>query len=79
VSQYSNTDVEEGLVDAILLGGPVDIAEAVRRRRVAVTDERIKICHRGGYEHFERDNADGAPGGQRPVVYHWTMHTRIAE
>ncbi|MFD0689612.1 DUF5988 family protein [Actinomadura fibrosa] len=64
--------------DVVLVGGPVDLPEAARRTR-ARDGETVKILHRGGYEHFERDEQSGGPDPDAPRVFRWTMRTRIAE
>lgn len=70
------TDADE--LEAVLVGGPLDLPVAQRYRQVARTDTKIKICHRAGYEHFERvDDAD--PDSPLPLVFTWTTRTRIAE
>jgi hypothetical protein len=50
----------------VLEGGPASLAE----------DGKLKIIHRGGYEHFERDPSTPAA---EAVVYRWTGRTEIAE
>jgi hypothetical protein len=64
-------------VDVVLVGGPADLPEAVRRTR-ARDGDTIKIVHRDGYEHFEHDRRPG-PDPDGPRVFRWTMRTRIAE
>ncbi|WP_341720704.1 DUF5988 family protein [Micromonospora sp. FIMYZ51] len=62
--------------DVVLEGGPADLPDALRRRRVTGTTDRIKVMFRGGYEHFHRDISVPATV---PVVYRWAGRTRIAE
>ena len=64
------------VVVARLEGGPANIPDAVRVQRVAAHEEKIKVPHQGGYEHFER-MVPVPPDGQ--VVYRWTMRTKPAE
>jgi hypothetical protein len=79
--------VDHRLVDAVLVGGPADIPPEARVRKVVAAETRIKLVHRGGYEHFEADGeaagssaGDGsAQGGVDPVEFVWTMRTKIAE
>ncbi|MFE0020908.1 DUF5988 family protein [Amycolatopsis sp. NPDC059021] len=66
------------LIEVTLKGGPASIPESARARRVGVLEEKIKIPHQGGYEHFERA-ADAAPGDASEIVYRWTMRTKPAE
>ena len=40
-----------------LIGGPTSIADAARVREVGAHEEKIKLPHQGGYEHFERVGA----------------------
>ena len=61
--------------EATLKQAELDIAALKERyQRVGVSDRKIKILHRGGYEHFERDVVDTTP-----VVFRWTARTAIAE
>ncbi|WP_099855255.1 DUF5988 family protein [Micromonospora zamorensis] len=64
-------------ISVVLEGGPADLPAALRRHSDHIEGTKIKILHLGGYEHFERisEEADGS----RPVVFRWTMRTRIAE
>lgn len=75
----SETDfISDDRIDAVLEGGPADIPSASRRHRVRPDHDRIKVPHRGGYEHFERA-VDTGSGSAAPVVYRWVTRTRIAE
>jgi hypothetical protein len=62
-----------------LEGGPWDFPEELRVRRGPSDQGKIKIEHRGGYEHFERTDErvelDDGPG----IVFRWTKRTWIAE
>jgi hypothetical protein len=61
------------LVTAELRGGPSAFPELLRHPQVSPTDDKVKICFYGGYEHFERDLAvDG-------WVFRWIGRTRVAE
>jgi Family of unknown function (DUF5988) len=66
------------IVEVLLAGGPTDLPAAARRLHADAGENRIKMLHCGGYEHFERvdgqDTADGCP-----VIYRWVARTRIAE
>lgn len=66
-------------VQAILEGGPESIPEASRIRAVDPQEEKIKLPHYGGYEHFERvgwlDEGPSSPS----LIYRWTMRTKVAE
>jgi hypothetical protein len=61
---------ERAEVDVVLEGGPSDLPDGERRRRIPAGDLKVKVRHRGGHEHFERTD-DG--------VYRWTTRTKIAE
>lgn len=65
---------------ALLEGGPADIPQDQRERPVEGGQYKIKVPHRGGYEHFERteEYSGGAEGGDRRI-YRWVGRTRIAE
>ncbi|WP_211343296.1 DUF5988 family protein [Actinomadura pelletieri] len=66
-------------MDILLTGGPADIPETVRMRREVITDRKIKIRHRAGYEHFEKSDTESRDGDPGPVVFRWIMRTSIAE
>lgn len=67
------------VIQAILEGGPESIPETSRLQTVSPLDEKIKLPHRGGYEHFERVGwRDQHPSGLR-LNYRWVMRTEIAE
>ncbi|WP_229397852.1 DUF5988 family protein [Micromonospora okii] len=66
-----------GIIDVVLEGGPTNLPAELRSHRVSPVEHKIKVCHHGGYEHFERD-AHGL-AGDAPVVFRWTGRTRIAE
>lgn len=55
--------VEADPVQAILEGGPATIPHASRVRAVSPLDEKVKLPHYGGYEHFERT---GRPSYRTP-------------
>jgi len=64
------------LEKVILLGGPPDLPTDVRLQWVSRFETRIKICHYGGYEHFEREpvaSDDGLP------AFRWADRTKVAE
>jgi alkaline phosphatase len=63
-------------IDVVLIGGPDDLPEPARRTRASADEAKIKVLHRGGYEHFER--ADSLDENGEPV-FRWTMRTRVAE
>jgi Family of unknown function (DUF5988) len=66
-------------VPAILEGGPESIPEASRTTAVDPREEKIKLPHYGGYEHFERAGwLDDGPS-PRSLIYRWTMRTKVAE
>lgn len=62
-------------VDVILVGGPVDIPRESRLCRVEPSDDKVKLGHGSGYEHFER--TDDTEAERR--VFRWTTRTYIAE
>jgi Family of unknown function (DUF5988) len=65
-------------VQAVLEGGPESIPAAQRTQEVSPFDEKIKLPHYGGYEHFERvGSLEGNTVEQ--LVYRWTMRTEVAE
>lgn len=63
---------------AILEGGPEDIPSASRVQRVGPFDNRIKLPHYGGYEHFERASGlDDSTAGRS--IFRWVTRTEVAE
>lgn len=65
-------------VQAVLEGGPESIPAAQRTQEVSPFDEKIKLPHHGGYEHFERvGSLEGNTVEQ--LVYRWSMRTEVAE
>jgi Family of unknown function (DUF5988) len=70
-------------VATVLDGGPTDFPDALRRQRHPVDqDGKIKIPHRGGYEHFQRGTGGcaGPPvNADLTEVYRWIGRTEIAE
>jgi hypothetical protein len=66
-------------VRAILHGGPETIPNETRVQLVSPLDEKIKLPHYGGYEHFERIAAIDTSGILEGITFHWTMRTEIAE
>ncbi|WP_433281474.1 DUF5988 family protein [Micromonospora sp. CA-244673] len=65
------------LIDVVLEGGPRHLPPEWRSQRLAPTDQKVKLAHNGGYEHFEHDGVVPADG--EPVVFRWTRRTRVAE
>ncbi|MFR9779394.1 DUF5988 family protein [Micromonospora sp. MS34] len=74
----SPENVVENMIEAVLVGGPNDLPAAVRTQRLPSDGQKVKIHHRGGYEHFERETAGAAPSPD-PVIFRWTTRTRVAE
>jgi Family of unknown function (DUF5988) len=79
MTDSSNSTVY-GSVAAVLQGGPPGFPERLRRHQVTADQEKVKVQYLGGYEHFERVIGDDhAINPCAPVVYKWTMRTKIAE
>jgi hypothetical protein len=76
MSDLSGSTQYHAAVAAVLEGGPDDIPDDQRRTTVGEHDEKVKVRHLGGYEHFERTDPTAAGDAVR---FHWTMRTRIAE
>jgi uncharacterized protein DUF5988 len=66
-------------VRAILHGGPESIPTDIRVQLVSPLEEKIKLPHYGGYEHFERITTIDNSGILEEITFHWTMRTEIAE
>jgi hypothetical protein len=71
------TDLSSEL--AILEGGPPTIPAASRVQQVRPQDDKVKLPHYGGYEHFERTGSLVEDASCRHVIYRWCMRTKIAE
>jgi Family of unknown function (DUF5988) len=67
------------LIRAVLEGGPNSIPVASRTQMVSPREEKIKLPHYGGYEHFERAGGADENVPSRPAVFRWTMRTKVAE
>jgi hypothetical protein len=66
-------------IRAILHGGPESIANETRIQLVGPLDEKIKLPHYGGYEHFERISATDDTSIPEEIAFRWTMRTEMAE
>ncbi len=66
-------------VRAILHGGPASIPNERRVQLVSPLDEKIKLPHYGGYEHFERTAVLDTSGISGGIAFRWTMRTEVAE
>lgn len=66
-------------IRAVLEGGPASIPEAWRTQTVGPHDEKIKIPHRGGYEHFVRSGELRDSSPPKGIVFRWAIRTEIAE
>jgi hypothetical protein len=77
------------IIDAVLVGGPTDMPPSRRIvHGVALEDVKIKVMHRGGYEHFVRDtilysaHESALPSDSdstATVIYRWSARTEVAE
>ena len=72
-----NTQDAVDTVDAVLRGGPADMPHEARACQVTPDQTKVKVAHRGGHEHFERDDQDTAV--TTPRVYRWSGRTKFAE
>jgi hypothetical protein len=66
-------------VEAVLEGGPDTIPTASRIQEVSPLDEKVKLPHYGGHEHFERVGVLVEDISCRQVLFRWTMRTELAE
>lgn len=85
------TPIQSGQLtfDAVLVGGPSDILPSRRMVcDVALDDVKIKVPHRGGYEHFVRDiilysahdsALSSGSASTVTVIYRWSARTEVAE
>ncbi|MCK2244446.1 MULTISPECIES: DUF5988 family protein [unclassified Crossiella] len=69
-----------GGTEIVLVGGPADLPATIRNLRIGnVGKTKIKIPRLGGYEHFELIAEVGNGRPAVPLVFRWTMRTKIAE
>jgi Family of unknown function (DUF5988) len=66
-------------VQAILEGGPTTIPASSRVQEVGPFDEKVKLPHYGGYEHFERIGSPIEDTSRQQIIYRWCMRTELAE
>ena len=71
--------LNEPSVRAILVGGPDGLPEGSRIQTVSHHSDKIKVSHRGGYEHFERRAEPDVAEIPEEIQFHWTMRTNVAE
>jgi hypothetical protein len=71
--------VEFDFVQAVLEGGPATIPIASRIQAVGPLDEKIKLSHYGGYEHFVRTGSLVEDTSCQQIVFRWSTRTEIAE
>jgi len=69
----------DDLVRAVLEGGPPGLPEGLRVQTARRSERKIKIPYHGGYEHFERVSDLPGPAQPGPIIFRWTMRTKIAE
>lgn len=70
------------LITAVLMGGPASLPQAQRRQQVPALENKIKIPHMGGYEHFFRaggDDEEFVASAGLALTFNWAMRTKIAE
>jgi len=67
------------LLWAVLEGGPEGLPDASRLQVVSPVDDKIKVMHYGGYEHFERTDLLDESGSLPQIVFRWTTRTEMAE
>jgi|HubBroStandDraft_3_1064219.scaffolds.fasta_scaffold690459_2 hypothetical protein len=71
--------IEINSVQAVLEGGPPTIPATARIQPVNSFDEKVKLPHYGGYEHFERTGSFVEDTSCRQIIFRWTMRTEVAE
>jgi hypothetical protein len=70
---------DASIVLAVLEGGPATIPDTSRIQSVSPLQEKIKVPHYGGYEHFVRTSGLDENGSSRHIVYRWATRTEMAE
>jgi hypothetical protein len=79
MGDFAKAASETSIVRALLIGGPSDIPDRARTQMAGPRDEKIKIPHYGGYEHFARADLFDHDNTPDQVIYRWTMRTEMAE
>jgi hypothetical protein len=65
------------MATAVLLGGPDTLPDELRKCRVMLPCEKVKIAHDGGYEHFASAAGDSFTDAE--LIFEWVTRTRVAE
>jgi hypothetical protein len=79
MEETGRTTAAIGYVRAVLEGGPATIPAAIRIQTVGPHEDKIKVPHYGGYEHFVRTGELNENVAHQEVVFRWTMRTEVAE
>jgi hypothetical protein len=61
---------------AVLEGGPESLPKEDRSLLIEPDEEKVKIPHLGGYEHFERT---ATTSSDESVIFLWKTRTKVAE
>jgi Family of unknown function (DUF5988) len=70
---------EVNSIQAALEGGPATIPKASRLQTVNPLEEKVKLPHHGGYEHFERTGSLVEDTSCQQIIFRWSMRTEMAE
>lgn len=74
----TTADLDADLTDIVLQGGSPGLASAAAVTRCSPLDQdRLKIPHAGGYEHYVRADLAGLATG--PRIFSWVRRTTVAE
>ncbi|MFD7921930.1 DUF5988 family protein [Streptomyces sp. NPDC059740] len=65
--------------NVLLRGGPAALTETDRLRHVENRDERVRVRHGSGFEHFEATEETVMTDQGHLQVFEWSYRTRIAE
>jgi Family of unknown function (DUF5988) len=74
-SMNAPQEMAKTFTKAVLEGGPQTLPKESRSLLIDPTEEKIKVPHYGGYEHFVRTNETV----QDEVVFLWNTRTEVAE
>ncbi len=63
----------------LLVGGPEQLADALRVHQVTQLLDKVKVAYGSGYEHFSDSGEVSQVDGEVLAVFRWCGRTMIAE
>jgi hypothetical protein len=78
-TRWDGTESRVEQEHVVLEGGPADVPRQWPQRSDSADVGRVKVPHRGGYEHYHATGEQIQEDGRAIPVYRWTQRTRVAE